>query len=61
MLAQALLPYVRELAGKGITRAMRENPALRGAVLIWKGRCNHRGIAQEAGVPYTPLSDMDLT
>ena len=60
-LARALLPYVRELAKKGIARAVRENPALRGAVLIWKGRINHRGIAEEAGVPYTPLSDQDLT
>jgi alanine dehydrogenase len=60
-LAQALLPYVRELAAKGIARAVRESPGLRGAVLIWKGRLNHRGIAEEAGVPYTPLSDRDLT
>jgi alanine dehydrogenase len=60
-LSRALLPYVRELAGKGISRAVRENPALRGAVLIWKGRLNHRGIAEEALVPYTPLSDRDLT
>jgi alanine dehydrogenase len=60
-LSRALLPYVRELAGKGIARAVRENPALRGAVLVWKGRLNHPGIAEEAGVPYTPLSDRDLT
>ena len=60
-LSQALLPYVRELARKGIARAVRENPALRGAVLVWKGRANHRGIAEEAGVPYTPISDRDLT
>lgn len=59
-LSQALLPYVRELAGKGIARAIRESPALRGAVLVWKGRLSHRGIAEEAGVPYTPLSDPDL-
>jgi len=60
-LSRALLPYVRELAEKGAARAVRENPALRAGVLVWKGRLNHRGIAAEAGVPYTPLSDMDLT
>ena len=60
-LADAVLPFARELAGKGIARAVRENPALRAGVLLWKGRVNHRGIAQEAGVPYTPLSDADLS
>ena len=59
-LAQALAPYVRTLAGKGIARALREEPALRAAVLIWKGRPTHRGIAEEAGLAYTPLSDADL-
>jgi alanine dehydrogenase len=59
-LAAAALPFVRELAGKGIARALRENAALRGGVLLWKGRVNHRGIAEEAGLPYTPLSDADL-
>lgn len=59
-LADAVLPFARELAGKGIARAVREDPALRSGVLIWKGRLNHRGIAQEAGLAYTPLSDADL-
>jgi alanine dehydrogenase len=60
-LADAVLPFAAELAAKGIARAVRENPALRAGVLIWKGRVNHRGIAQEAGLPYTPLSDADLS
>lgn len=59
-LAAAALPFVRELAGKGIARALRENAALRAGVLLWKGRVNHRGITEEAGLPYTPLSDADL-
>jgi alanine dehydrogenase len=60
-LADAVAPYAGELAARGIARAVRENPALRAGVLIWKGRVNHRGIAEEAGVPYTPLSDADLS
>lgn len=60
-LSAAVLPAVRELAGKGIGRALRENPPLREGVLLWRGRLNHRGIADEAGLPYTPLSDRDLT
>lgn len=59
-LSAALLPYARELAVKGIARAVRENPALRAAVLVWKGRLNHAGIAREAGLAYTSLSDRDL-
>jgi len=59
-LSAAALPYVRELASKGIGRAVRDNPALRGGVLIWKGRVNHAGIAGEAGLPYTSLTDRDL-
>jgi alanine dehydrogenase len=59
-LAAAALPFVRELAGKGITRAVRENAALRAGVLLWKGRVTHPGIAADAGLPYTPLSDADL-
>jgi len=56
----AALPYVRELAAKGIAGALRENAALREGVLLWKGNVNHPGIAAEAGLPYTALSDDDL-
>lgn len=59
-ISAAVLPYVRELAAKGVARAVRENPALRSGVLLWKGRVNHAGIAAEAGLPYTCLSDSDL-
>jgi alanine dehydrogenase len=59
-ISEAVLPFARELAAKGIARALRENPALRSGVLVWKGRVNHAGIAKEAGLPYTPLSDRDL-
>jgi alanine dehydrogenase len=52
-LAAAALPFVRQLAAKGIERAVRENAALRGAVLIWQGHVTHAGIAAEAGLPYT--------
>ncbi len=59
-ISAAVLPYAREIAAKGIARAVRANPALRGGVLVWKGRVNHPGIAKEAGLAYTPLSDRDL-
>jgi alanine dehydrogenase len=60
-LADAALPFVGEMAAKGIARAVRDNAALRGGVLIWKGRVSHAGIAREAGLAYTALSDSDLS
>jgi alanine dehydrogenase len=35
-ISEAVLPFVRELAAKGVARAVRENPALRSGVLLWK-------------------------
>jgi alanine dehydrogenase len=54
-LADALLPFVREIAARGIEGAVGENAALRAGVVLWRGHASHRGIAQEAGLPYTPL------
>ena len=59
-ISAAVLPFARELAAKGIARALRENAALRAGVLVWKGRVNHAGIAKEAGLAYTALTDRDL-
>ena len=59
-ISAAVLPFARALAAKGVARAVREDAALRGGVLLWKGRVNHEGIAQEAGLAYTALTDRDL-
>lgn len=59
-LAAASLPYVRALAGKGISRALREDEGLRRAVLLWRGRFAQEVIAAEAGEPFVPLSPGDL-
>jgi alanine dehydrogenase len=59
-ISMSVLPYVRELANKGIARAVRENPMLQAGVVLWRGHVNHPGIAEEAGLPYTALTDNDL-
>jgi alanine dehydrogenase len=59
-ISAAVIPYVRALASKGIACALLDDAGLRAGVLAWKGRCNHEGIAQEAGVPYAPISDLEL-
>ncbi len=51
----AAMPFVQEMAAKGIGRAVRDNGALRAGVLLWRGRVSHEGIAAEAGLPFEPL------
>ncbi len=55
-LSAAVLPFARELASRGIARAVRENAALANAVLLWRGRATHPGIAVQAQLPYTALT-----
>ena len=59
-ISAAALPYVRTLADHGIAAALRASAELREAVLLWRGRVVHAGIAAEAGLPYTPLTAADL-
>jgi alanine dehydrogenase len=60
-LSAAVLPYVLDLAARdSVAAALLQNSELRGAVLLWHGRVNHAGIAAEAGLPYTALTDADL-
>jgi alanine dehydrogenase len=59
-LSAAALPYVQALAGKGIARALREDPGLRAGVLLWQGRFTHAGMAAESAMPCAPLAEADL-
>ena len=52
-LSRAVLPFVRRLASQGIERALRADPVLRSGLVLWRGAISHRGIAAEAGLPYT--------
>jgi alanine dehydrogenase len=54
-LGDAALPYVRALAGLGIEAALRASPGLRSGVVLWRGAVSHRGIAEDSGLPYTPV------
>ena len=60
-MSEALLPYVLDLAARdSVAATLMTHRELRAAVLIWQGRVNHPGIAAEAGLPYTALTDADL-
>ena len=54
-LTNATLPYVLDLAGKGVATAVRENPALAHGVNVWRGRVVHPAVAESIGEPTTPL------
>lgn len=57
-LAAATLPFVVEMASKGIERAVRENAALRSGVLIWEGVLTQPAIAADAGLPCRALDTL---
>jgi len=60
-ISEAVLPYVLDMAARdSVAAAVLQNPELRAGVLLWEGRVNHQGIAAEAGLPYTPLTDAAL-
>ncbi|HXN15713.1 MAG TPA: alanine dehydrogenase [Usitatibacter sp.] len=59
-LSAAVLPFARELAAKGVARALRDNAGLRAALLLWNGRVADPLLASEAGLAYTPIRDGDL-
>ena len=56
-ISEAALPYVLDMARDGVEAAMAENQDLANGVLVWNGRVVDRAIAQEAGLPYTSLSE----
>ena len=45
-LTNATLPYVLDLAGRGVSAAVRRNPALARGVNVWRGRIVHPAVAQ---------------
>jgi alanine dehydrogenase len=57
-LTNATLPYVLELAGKGLSAAVRQNPPLGKGVNIWRGRVVHPAVAEALDEPLTPLDTL---
>ena len=57
-LTNATLPYVLELAGKGLAAAVRDNAPLAKGVNIWRGRVVHPAVADALGEPATALQTL---
>jgi alanine dehydrogenase len=54
-LTNATLPYVLDLAGRGVSTSVRRNPALARGVNVWRGRLVHAAVANALGERATPL------
>jgi alanine dehydrogenase len=57
-LTNATLPYVLELAGRGLVGAIRGNAPLARGVNVWHGQVVHSAVAEALGVTATPLEKL---
>ena len=49
-LAAAALPYVRRIAGRGVARALQDDPALAAGAMVWDGVVADARLAADAGM-----------
>ena len=57
-LTNVTLPYVVEIAERGLEEAVRDDPALALGVNTYGGRNTNAGVAEAHGLPMTPLHDL---
>lgn len=57
-LTNATLPYIVELAGEGVTEAIRNNEGLARGVNVMEGKITNSAVADSVGLPYYQLSSI---
>ncbi len=57
-MADAVLPYVHEIVGRGLEEALRGDPGLARGVYLYRGRIVHDAVAGLLGEPATPLAGL---
>lgn len=57
-LTNATLPYIVEIAGEGVTAAIRNNDALAHGVNVMEGKITNPAVADSVGLPYYQLSSI---
>jgi alanine dehydrogenase len=57
-LANATLPYLEQLAARGVDAAVRADPALAQGANVWRGEVVCRGVAESLDLPYRPLESL---
>lgn len=57
-LNNATLPYIIELAEKGVHRALRENQYLRAGLNIYRSKITCEAVARAHQLPYSPAEQL---
>ncbi len=57
-LTNATLPYAVEIANKGWTKAMQENPEIKLGANVVKGEITYQGVAEAFGLEFTPIDNL---
>jgi len=57
-LTNVTLPYVIEIADRGVADAVRSDAALALGVNVWEGRITNAGVAQAHGIPSARIADV---
>ena len=57
-LTNVTLPYVLDVAAKGLEAAVRADPALAPGVNVYGGSVTNEGVAEAHQLPYVPLADL---
>jgi alanine dehydrogenase len=57
-LTNATLPYVVELANRGLEDAVRDDPSLAKGVNVYRGEIVYEPVAEAHGLDYVPLEDL---
>lgn len=57
-LTNATMPYVTQIANKGVEVASKENPTIATGVNIYQGKLTNEGVAETSGYDFTPLTDL---
>ncbi|KKS37612.1 MAG: hypothetical protein A3G49_00580 [Candidatus Sungbacteria bacterium RIFCSPLOWO2_12_FULL_41_11] len=56
--SESVFPYMMQIIKLGFIGALKENPALRGAVSIYNGRITSAGLAKTFGLEYTSIETL---
>ena len=57
-LTNTTLPYVMQIAERGVDGALREDPALARGANVWRGAIVCQGVADSLGLAYRPVEEL---
>jgi alanine dehydrogenase len=57
-LTNSTLPFALKLANRGLIEAIERDPHLKKGVNTYKGRVTFQAVADDQGLPYTPIDEL---